>query len=496
MKNSIKKAIVIGSGVAGMACAVRLQSAGFQVLVIEKNEYFGGKLHQFNLEGYRFDAGPSLFTMPQYFEQLATDIGLDLNDFLKYSPLEVVCKYFWEDGTQLNAFANIDDYANEVANKLGHNDQGLKQALGNAAAKYELTGTTFIEKPLNSVKTWLNWSVAKALLNLPKLNVFSSMNQVHESSLKHPKLVQLFNRYATYNGSNPYKAPGILSMIPHLEQHFGAYMPEGGIHDLSKALYAMCLAKGVTFRFNTAAKKIALTEKNQVQGIVLENDEYLESLLIISNLDAWFTYHKLLADKPKLAPQRILNQERSSSALIFYWGIDRAFEALDVHNIFFSEDYKAEFQHLFDLKTLYHDPTVYLHISSKMVKTDAPPGHENWFVMINVPANPHINWAEESEKAKDLIIGKINKILNLDIRPHIRQQEVLSPDKIQSKTGSYLGSLYGSSSNNPYAAFLRHPSQSKIKGLYLCGGSTHPGGGIPLCMMSGKLTAQSILDEA
>jgi phytoene dehydrogenase-like protein len=179
--------------------------------------------------------------------------------------------------------------------------------------------------------------------------------------------------------------------------------------------------------------------------------------------------------------------------LIFYWGVKKEFPELDLHNILFSEDYKKEFDEIFNLKKAPTDPTVYINISSKDEKADAPAGCENWFVMINVPGNQGQNWDEEISKARKAIVQRINQALNTDIESLIETESILDPRSIESKTQSFQGSLYGAASNNRNAAFLRHPNFSnQLKNLYFCGGSVHPGGGIPLALLSGKITAEII----
>jgi phytoene desaturase len=303
--------------------------------------------------------------------------------------------------------------------------------------------------------------------------------------------VQFFNRYATYNGSNPYRAPATLNVIPHLEHHFGAYFPEGGMYSITRSLVKLAEEMGVTFRYNSKVEEIVI-EGTRTKGIKIK-DALIEAGLVVSNMDIWFTYKQLLAKYQKLHPQKTLSQERSSSALIFYWGVKKSFPQLHLHNIFFSADYKAEFDHIWQQQDIYHDPTVYINISSKYKQDDAPADCENWFVMINVPANNGQDWDKLIAAARKNIQYKLSEILGEDITPLIACETILDPTSIETKTSSYKGSIYGTSSNNQFAAFLRHANKSsKVEGLYFCGGSVHPGGGIPLCLLSAKITSDLI----
>jgi phytoene desaturase len=474
---------IIGAGIAGLAAAVRMASRGHEVDVFEANPYPGGKLTEFTLNGYRFDAGPSLFTMPQYIEELFEVAGVDMGPYFDYIRLPVVCRYFWEDGVRLTAHADPGEFAGEVEEKLGVPPVAIKKILDDSRRKYELTGRIFLEKSLHRLDTWLSARVVKAMMKIPTLDLFTTMNAVNERGLRHPKLVQLFNRFATYNGSNPYKAPGLLTIIPHFEHRIGAFYPKGGMHSITKAIYELALVKGVRFHFNHLVEEI-IVEQGQAKGLRL-NGQVRQYDRIISNMDVFFTYRNLLSGQKQ--PERILRQQKSTSALIFYWGIKKQFPELGLHNIFFSDDYRSEFNCL-EKGNIFEDPTVYVNITQKYSPQDAPEGCENWFTMINVPFNSGQDWDALIQISRRRIIQKLSRILGADVESLIECEEVLEPRAIESKTRSHLGALYGTSSNNRMAAFLRHANFSnRIGNLYFCGGSVHPGGGIPLALLSAKI---------
>lgn len=480
---------IIGAGIAGLAAAVRMANRGCDVNVFEANSYPGGKLSEFRANGYRFDAGPSLFTMPQYVEELFEIAELEPSLYFSYQRLPVICQYFWEDGTQLTAFADKAAFAAEIEQKLGVPSARLEKALADSRRKYELTGNIFLEKSLHRLNTWLHKSAWKALLQMPTLDLFTSMNAVHQRQLQHPKLVQLFNRYATYNGSNPYKAPGILSMIPHLEYHIGAFYPTGGMYHITEVIYHLAKQLGVQFHFNTQVEEIQVKNGKAIGLKVNDEIQYFDR--IISNVDVFQVYKGLLNKEKQ--PNRTLNQPPSTSALIFYWGIKKAFPELNLHNILFSNDYKKEFDYL-DAGKIFHDPTVYINITSKYTPEDAPLGYENWFTMINAPHNSGQNWDTLIAEAREYILQKLSRILKVNIAEWMEYEAVLDPRSIESRTSSHLGAIYGTSSNHRMAAFFRHPNFSKrIKNLYFCGGSVHPGGGIPLALLSAKIVDELII---
>lgn len=480
---------IVGAGIAGISAAIRLKSKGYRVNVFEANNYPGGKLTAFEGKGYRFDMGPSLFTMPQFVEELFEITGRNSKDYFDYIRKDVVCNYFFEDATTFTAHAKPEDFAAEAEAVFKVDKQVVLDYFKRSKTKYDLTAGLFLEKSLHQFSTYLNSQTLKAIFNLSVLDINSTLNEVNEKMIKEPKLVQLFNRFATYNGSSPYLTPGIMSMIPHLEQHFGTYFPKGGMHQITMSLYNLAKEIGVEFNFESKVEEI-VTKRKRATGVKVDNN-IIPFDIVVSNADVVPTYRKLL---PKhKAPEKILAQPRSSSALIFYWGITHSFENLDLHNIFFSEDYKTEFDYIFNKKTVHHDPTVYINITSKDEPTDAPDGCENWFTMINVPSNTGQDWDNIIKETRTNVIKKLSRLLNKDIEALIEYEFVLDPRGIESKTQSYQGALYGASSNNKFAAFLRHPNfKNSIKNLYFCGGSVHPGGGIPLCLLSGKIVSELI----
>ena len=473
---------------AGLATAVRLRLLGYEVDVYEAADGPGGKLSQFELGGYRFDAGPSLFTMPQYVEELFEAAGERTEDYFTYERLPVVCHYFWEDGTTLDAHADPEQFAQAVEEQLGEPAAHVRKMLRRGEKKYRLTGRTFLEKSLHRRSTWLTGAVAKAMLNLPTLQVLTDMHTAHERAFDNPKVVQLFDRFATYNGSNPYKASAMLTMIPHFEHGMGAYLPKGGMYAITESIYELGRRHGVRYHFGTRVDEI-LTEQDTAIGLRIGNSAH-DYDTIVSNVDVYFTYKHLLPEEEH--PERILNREKSTSALIFYLGVRRPFEELGVHNIFFSDDYKAEFEAL-ARGEVSDDPTVYINITSKGDPDDAPEGGENWFVMVNVPHNSGQDWDALTERIRSQMLAKVSRVLGVDVARFIEVEDTLDPRSIEQRTGSHLGALYGSSSNDRMSAFMRHPNfNNRISNLYFCGGSVHPGGGIPLCLLSARITAEEV----
>lgn len=490
----MQKSVVIGAGVAGLAAAIRLSCAGYEVDVFEANAFVGGKINSKQYGGYRFDMGPSVFTAPEYIKELYDLCGEDFAHF-KYHKLATSFNYFYPDGTHFVLSAEHDALIKELAKQFGEEEAVIKQYLQKAANNYTHIAPLFIEKSLHRfhIKDLFSKKLFKALYHIRQYKLTKTMHQENEQTFRNPKTVQFFDRYATYNGSDPYQAPAMLNMIANLELNIGAFLPENGMVQITQSLYELALKRGVKFHFEEKVEKI-ITENKKIVGIQTQKNSY-EASVCVSNMDVSLTYEQLLPNEEH--PKKILAQEKSSSAVVFYWGIKKEFPQLGVHNILFAENYKEEFDHIFLHKKLYQDPTIYINITSKYVKSDAPKGGENWFVMVNAPILNGQDWAKTVPELRQALIHKINKTLQTNIEDFIEVEDSMTPENIQSWYSAKSGSIYGNASNNKYAAFYRHANFSKkIKGLYFVGVTVHPGGGIPLALNSAKIAMNCLAKDA
>ncbi len=484
--------IVIGAGLGGLSSAVGLASKGWNVTVFDMQPGPGGKAGVLNENGFRFDTGPSLITMPFVLEGIISDAGYNISDYLTIEPLSEHCRYYYPDGTVIRAHSESDDFKKEIESKTGDSSEAVDEYLKYCKRIYELTADLFVFKDFHEISNFMS---AKALYTLSRIWQIDSMRTVHNANasfFKDYRTLQIFDRYATYNGSNPYKAPATLNIIPHVELNMGSYIALEGMHAVSKTLETIAKDLGVEFIYNSRVDEIIIKNK-KAQGVKASGNVYTSDC-VISNCDVARTYEELFKGKEKKHTGKYKKQEPSSSAVVFYWGINRVFSDMAVHSILFSENYRAEFDSIFKDKQYPNDPTIYIYVSSRFKKDDAPPGCENWFVMINVPHNRGQNWKREAVDIRKIIISKINKMLGIDIETHIVSESIATPETIELCTNSKGGSIYGISSNSKTAAFMRHPVRSaSVKGLYFCGGSAHPGGGIPLVLQSGKLASELIM---
>ncbi len=485
----MSKAIVIGAGIGGLSAAIRLSVKGYRVVVFEQNNHAGGKISEFTRDGFRFDMGPSLFTLPFLLDELFLLAGKNPRNYYFHRKLEETCRYFYEDGTVIKAHSSRQMFAQEIKKKgLVKRAYDIIRYLKKSSRLFDITRESFLFNSLHKKRNYITWPYIRTILLSWQLDAFRTLHKANKSAFDDARLVQLFDRYATFNGSSPYKAPATLRIIAHLEHNAGAYFPANGMYGIVSALESLCRELGIEILFNKKVNE-AVIDKKKVKGVIADHHFY-EAETVVSDVDVNTLYKNILQIPLR---KSIAKQELSCSALTFYWGVNRTFSSLGLHNILFSENYEQEFEDIYTNKKINSDPTVYIFISSKQVETDAPLNCENWYVMINAPANDGQDWQKIVEKARKDIIVKINGVLQADIAQHILFESVQTPVDIEDKTGSYRGALYGNSSNNRYSAFMRHANfHRRIKGLFFTGGSVHPGGGIPLCLASSKIVDKLI----
>ena len=486
------KTNIIGSGLGGLAVAIRLARQGHTVRVFEKNPGPGGKLNSIDNGKYRFDTGPSLLTLPELVDELLSDAPENIKSLFKPLKLDKICKYYFPDGSVMDAPSDPDEFSKVFSGLTGEQKRNIDTYLKKVWELYELTAPVFIFGNFHRRKELFQLKNLKVLFNLYRLNPLATMHGYNRRRFSHPNIIQLFDRYATYNGSSPYEAPATLNVIAHLEHNKGAFFPENGMFSITLALYEYAQHLGVEFIFNTYVSKIMLDGK-KVTGLIAGGKEY-ESDIVVSDCDVFHLYEFLLPGIK--APSGSRKKNLSSSAVIYYWGMNIDHPDLDLHNIFFTADYREEFNCLFKKMTIHDDPTVYIFISSKAAKRDAPEGKSNWFVMVNAPYDNGQDWGALIAQTKKNIIKKLESRLGFSIQDKIEQEFIIAPPDLEKNTLSTSGALYGNSSNSATSAFYRHPNFSrKIRGLYLTGGSVHPGGGIPLCLASAAIVEREVIRE-
>jgi phytoene desaturase len=479
------KTAIIGAGLAGLSAAIRLRKKGFEVHVFEKNERHGGKLDEFEDQGFRFDKGPSLLTEPWLIDELYELWGKNPSDYFSYERQQESCRYFFSDKSAITILGNDTlDQAN-LTQTFGEKDAtNFIKYKRSSKRVFERTGSLFIDHAQPRIVDFLKWRFIKRYPEFLNARFRKTLHAFNSSAFSDKRLIQLFDRYGTYNGSDPYRMSGLYSMIPHLELNLGTYFPKKGMRSIVDGLYALALEIGVEFHFNFNG---TVENSKSQSGFSISGESFDKVVCAIDHL----TFYKSVFKDDELFKKYSI-QERSTSGLVFFIGINTKINELGLHNLFFSSNYSKEFEQITRLNELAEEPSIYVHISSSVNEVDSQAGGQNLFVMVNTPSGVKVN-AEYRSHVKNLLFDKIKSLSGIEVDKHIIHESFWDAETIESQTGSYLGALYGSSSNSISATFKRHPNKSKkYKNLYFCGGTVHPGGGIPLVLRSSKIVTEII----
>ena len=494
------KITVIGAGVGGMCAAARLAKAGHEVTVYEGSDRVGGKLRTEWIGRYAFDTGPSLLTLPAVYRDFFLKTGKHMGQEMEVVSVNPSFDYRFADGSQVK-FANLSRYETLKAITQSFSPQSAAQwdSLMRVAEKmWDISREPFIESELKSPLSLFKRPTF--IKDLFAIAPWKSLRQLADEQLTDTRLRFILDRYATYSGSDPRKAPAVLSSIAFVEETFGAWHIKGGLGTMADAIYERCIKHGVTFHLSTPVQEILLT-KGKATGVMLANGERVESGAVVSNADASFTYNTLVAGKSyklKKIRKNLAKSEASLAGFSLLLGLRASDEApLEHHTILFPEDYDQEFDSIFSAKKPVANPTIYICSpnDAKMVKSENSVG---LFVLVNAPVHskdPQSGWDWSDEKFNSEYANKIIDQIEargISIRDRLETLTIRTPLQLQESVNAPGGSIYGSSSNGARAAFLRAKNRSPIKGLYCVGGSAHPGGGLPLVGISGELVANAI----
>ena len=491
---------IIGAGVGGLAAGIRLAAQGCEVHIYERNERIGGKLNLVEVDGWSFDTGPSLLTMPGVARDLFSAAGASLDEELELLPLDPICRYVYPDGIIFDAPAEIERMAAELESFGVREAEGFEAFIDYGRRVYDITAGPFLFSPLKGIGD-VGGQLLRRLnrpIDIGRVLSPISLDALVRHHFHDPHMRQLFDRYATYNGSSPYQAPAVYAIIPYVEYSFGAWYPKGGMYQLARALERLASKVGVTIHTNSIVSQIRVGTAG-VEGLELADDHFAAADVVISNVDIATTYRRLILDAMRNVKtmRKFDTLEPSLSGFVLLLGVDRKYDELQHHNIYFSQDYKREFYDIFQRLVAPRDPTIYVCATSRTDATQAPAGGENLFVLVNVPyLSDEFNWTAQAQGYRNLIVERLEQMGLTDLSHHIVYEQMLTPEDLATRYGAQRGAIYGFSSNNLFAPFQRPQNRdAHINGLYFVGGSVHPGGGLPLVMLSGKITAGLITED-
>jgi phytoene desaturase len=486
-------AVVIGGGIGGLSAAIRLRVAGWDVTIVEQNAQLGGKMNEIRADGFRWDTGPSVITMRHVFEDLFAAAGRKLEDYLTFLPIDPLTRYLYPDGTVIDVHANLSEMLQEIARLEERDVEGYLAYLAYAAQIHRITGKVFIYDHPPTLASFAKVPITDWL----KADPFRTMDGAIRAHVRSPHLRQLLGRFATYVGGSPYEAPATLNVIAHVELAGGVWYPQGGIYAIAKALIRLAQELEVKICAGQGVRSITVTD-GRATGVVLADHTTLPADVVIANVDVATVYERLLPQTPAIQRRNVRLQafEPSCSGFILLLGLEGHTDCLVHHNILFSSDYRREFDQIFKQRVPADDPTIYIAITSKTDPDHAPENSENWFVLVNAPAlSDRYDWSQGGVIYRELVLDRMARF-GLEVRDRIRSEQIITPVDLQTMTGAFRGALYGASANSKWTAFQRpHNRCAEVRGLYFAGGTTHPGGGVPMVTLSGKVAAELALAD-
>jgi phytoene desaturase len=487
----VARVIVIGAGAGGMAAAARLSVKGHDVTILEQGATYGGKLARFARDGFVFDTGPSLFTLPAVYRDLFLKTGAALEDSVDIQPLDTAFGYRFADGSTLDLpGTDPGRIARAMGDQLGGSAADDWRALmARAAEVWRITRQPFIQSPLEGAGTLVRLALTTNPRAIRAVAPFSTLRRLGRQQLRDPRQVMVLDRYATYQGSDPRRAPAALMTVPYVEQAFGAWHLGGGVATLADALADRCRDRGVEIRLGVDVQRVTTTSTG-VSGVETAHGEWMPADIVVANGDAEHLYADMIDDARGRKPLRNLQRATPSlSGFVLMLAVRGRTPGLRHHNVWFPEDYDAEFDAVFGDRPV-ADPTIYVCApDDPLMRPDDE--HESWFVLVNAPRNGAVDWDAIREEYADHILEVMAR-RGFDVRDRILWREIRTPADLERRVRTPGGSIYGTSSNGMRAAFLRPANISPVPGLYLVGGSSHPGGGLPLVGISAEIVANAI----
>jgi len=547
--------IVIGGGIGGLSAATRLAAKGLRVCLIEKNPRVGGKLNLWEAphplrpddRPFKFDTGPSLLTLPFVFQDLFAAIGEDVRDHLEIIRLDPIARFVWTDGSQFELRAAREDLEREVM-KISPDDlAGWNTVAEKGRLIWDLSAEMFLFKsPEQSLRGNGKFSPLNALrmISIPlRIGMFGNYARLIDRNIRSQRLREIMYQYATYSGASPFKAPATLAVIPHAEQYFGGFHIKGGMYELARQLEIVARKLKIDIRTSTSVSRI-LIEGNQsgvgsrqsagmrrelssgddrpstidhpqspparssspathsaaVRGVQLEDGTQLHAKVVIANSDVVYTYRHLIdaSHRKTYSNEKLDRLEPGGSGMALMLGIEGTYPQLAHHNKFMPADYTSDLRAMFETKMIPDDPCIYVCAPTRTDPALAPEGCENLFILASAPPiDGTIDWKMQQKRYRDQLVNTLEKKYGLtDLSGRIVVERCITPEDLRHLYNANAGSIYGISSNSRKQAFLRPPNRDRdVKGLYFAGGATHPGGGLPLVALSGKIVSELVMED-
>ncbi len=491
-KRKSKKVIVIGAGLGGISAAIMLKINGYDVEVFEKNEKIGGKLNTINEQGYVFDLGPSILTLPQYFRSLFEASGRNMDDYFQMQTVRPHWRNFFEDGTIVDLDPDMNLMKNQL-DKYGTNTfNEFRKFLDYSEQQYDILAKGYFDNGLDSTRDFMKYYDLSAVFNI---DLFKTMHKSAVKYLKNPYLIDIMDYFIKYVGSSAYDAPGFMNLMPTIQFKYDLWYVPGGMYNIAIGFKKYMDELGIKINFDSEVRRI-IKEKDRVTAIEAKNEIHRADI-IVSNMEGIPAYKNLLNEDESFL-KKFRRFEPACSGLVLDLGLDIQYPQLAHHNFLFSGDQKHHFDIVFKQKKLPPDPTIYLVDASKSDPTVAPEGCSGLKVLPHIPyINEKNRYTQEDYyRLKEVVIDKLERMGLTDLRKHIVYEHILTPIDIERMYNSNGGSIYGVVSDMMKNFGFKLPKKSKkYKNLYFTGGSVNPGGGMPMVLLCGQNVCKSILAD-
>ncbi|MBT3211765.1 MAG: phytoene desaturase [Planctomycetaceae bacterium] len=496
VKNQV---IVVGGGLGGLATACTLAARGYAVVLCDKNSWTGGKAAVYEEEGFRFDMGPTILTIPAVLKRIFDEAGQPLETALDLVPLDPQWRSFFDDGTTLDLHADVQKMKAELDQFSPGSGagEGYSRFMDLAKKLHKISDDFFFWKSIGGLKDMFDpkRSVTVSMLReVMRMRPGHSVAGTVRSYVPDSRAAQMLDHYTQYVGSCPESSPAVLCGIAHMQSNDGVWYPRGGTAAVPKALTKLALSLGVEIRTNTAIRQI-LVEDGRASGVLTADGETIRGGAVVTNSDSVRTHKELLDGRPRQKFLGRRNYEPACSGVVLYLGLNRRYDQLLHHNFVFSADPHKEFEAIYRQGEPAPDPTCYVCAPAATEPGVAPPGGESLYVLVHTPyLRPHHKWSEMLPAYRDRIIEKLKQTAGLeDIEEHIVVEHALTPQDIQDRYHVLDGAIYGLASHGRFLGAFKPANRSPdVEGLYLAGGSAHPGPGMPMVLMSGWIAGDCV----
>lgn len=489
-----KSVIVIGGGLGGISAAISCANRGYRVSLFEKNDTIGGKLNILKKNGFSFDLGPSILTLPHIFRKLFEEAGKNFDDYVDIVSLNTHWRNFFEDGTVIDLLADMQETKKHLEKKIPGSGKEFQRFIRYTKNQYDVIEKKYFNKGLDTAKSFFTSYSWIELFT--KLDLFHTMNGSVSRFFTSRYLRDIFNYFIKYVGSSAYNAPGFMNLMPWVQFEYGLWYVNGGMYNLALGLKKLMEELGIALHCNAEVTRI-ITEPDRVSGIELHNGGKHNADYIISNMEVIPAYERLCSEDAAFL-KKLNRFEPACSGLVLHLGVDKMYPQLAHHNFVYSNDQEKHFDLVFNRHKLPEDATIYLVAPKRTDPTVAPDGCDNLKILPHIPYLHEKNnyTIEDYNNLAERTIDKLEKIGLTDLRKHIIVKDMWTPLDIQKKYYSNKGSIYGVVSDMKKNFALKASKRSsKYNNLFFAGGSVNPGGGMPMVTLSGYNTAKLIHKE-